>query len=67
MLDKMLINNQWVGGEGTHESMPLINPATEREFARVPLASEADIGEAVESARNAFPQWAALSPWQRGA
>jgi aldehyde dehydrogenase (NAD+) len=43
-----------------------LNPATEEPVAEVAFAGEADLGSAVESAREAQPGWAALSGLERG-
>ena len=36
---------------------PVFNPATAQEFARVPVASTADLDDAVAAARTAFASW----------
>lgn len=41
------------------------NPATGAVFSQVPDSGEADVETAVTAARNAFPQWAALTAQQR--
>lgn len=43
----------------TAESFAVIDPATGRPFADAPLASRADLDQAVDAARRAFPGWAA--------
>lgn len=43
------------------------NPATGEIFAKVPSASTQQINEAVETADKTFPDWARLSPEERGA
>ncbi len=59
---KMLINGELVAG---HSSMAVINPATEEEFARAPVADEAQLNSAVAAAKKAFPGWSALTYQQR--
>ncbi len=41
------------------------NPATGEVARRAPLASEAEVGEAVAEAASAFPEWAATPPARR--
>src|ERR1700723_830797 len=41
------------------------NPATGEKIAEVAQGSAADIDAAVQAARNAFPQWQALTPHTR--
>ena len=43
----------------------VFNPATGEKSAQVPLASAAEVGEAVAAAKAAFPAWAATPPLQR--
>jgi len=40
-------------------SLPVTNPSTGRQIASVPLSTRADVDEAVQSARAAFPAWSA--------
>ena len=43
----------------------VFNPATGEVSGRVPLASAAELGEAVAAAKAAFPGWAKVTPMQR--
>jgi malonate-semialdehyde dehydrogenase (acetylating) / methylmalonate-semialdehyde dehydrogenase len=43
----------------------VFNPATGEVSAKVPLASAAEVGEAVAAAKAAFPAWAKVTPMQR--
>jgi malonate-semialdehyde dehydrogenase (acetylating)/methylmalonate-semialdehyde dehydrogenase len=43
----------------------VFNPATGEVSAKVPLASAAEVGEAVAAAKAAFPGWARVTPMQR--
>jgi betaine-aldehyde dehydrogenase len=45
----------------------VLEPATERVMAEVPRAGAAEVDEAVERARRAFPGWRAVSPSDRSA
>jgi aldehyde dehydrogenase (NAD+) len=51
--DKVFIGGDWVQPVGA-ESIAVISPLTEQEFARVPSASRADLDRAVSAARLAF-------------
>ena len=53
-LHRMLIDGRLVDGEAT---MPVVDPATEREFARAPDCSDAELEAAVAAARRAFQTW----------
>ena len=53
-LHRMLIDGRLVDGEA---SMPVVDPATEREFARSPDCSDAELEAAVAAARRAFQTW----------
>src|SRR3954466_4420691 len=52
-----------IGGEGrqapSHEEIEVVTPATEETVASVPSADAADVDLAVETAKRAFPEWAA--------
>ena len=61
----MLIDGQWVDSH-SREYIEVINPATEGVFARVPKATKEEVNQALEAAKRAFPEWARLSPEQRG-
>lgn len=62
--EKMLINGEWVDAPNG-QSIEIENPATEEVFARVAVASEANISKAVEAAYRAFQEWSRLSPGTR--
>lgn len=52
---KLLINGQFV--DGAAGTAGVVNPATEEVFADCPIASEAQLNEAVAAAKAAFPAW----------
>lgn len=58
------INNDWVEGD-VSSAIEVINPSTGKMIAKVPPATKAIVNEAVESAKTAFPLWAAKSPSTR--
>jgi succinate-semialdehyde dehydrogenase/glutarate-semialdehyde dehydrogenase len=59
--DRCYIDGAWVGTP----VLPVNNPATGAEIARVPQLSAADATAAVEAAERAFPAWAKLTAKQR--
>src|SRR3954452_9575315 len=54
----MLIGGAWRQA-GAPEEIEVVNRATEETVARVPSADAADVDLAVETAKRAFPEWAA--------
>jgi acyl-CoA reductase-like NAD-dependent aldehyde dehydrogenase len=61
---KMWIGGKWVGAE-SGKTYPVFNPTTGKEFARVSLGGQAEVSEAVQAARKAFPIWSKKSPEER--
>lgn len=61
----MLIDGEWVDSR-SKMYIEVINPATEEAFARIPRATMEEVNQALEGAERAFPEWAKLSPEQRG-
>ena len=62
-------HHSWVGNqeiEGRGGTRPAVSPSTGEAFARVSLLDAAQVGEALEAARNAFPSWSAVSFRERG-
>lgn len=59
----------WIGGQnvaGTSRRFgDVYNPATGKVQAKVPLASSAELDQAIASAKAAFPAWAAMPPLRR--
>jgi aldehyde dehydrogenase (NAD+) len=66
--EKLYIGGQWVEPSTTGR-IDLVNPATERVFARVAEAREADMDSAVTAARAAFDKgpWPRMTHAERGA
>jgi acyl-CoA reductase-like NAD-dependent aldehyde dehydrogenase len=54
----MLIGGEWRKA-ASHEEIEVVNPATEDVVASVPSGEAADVDLAVETAKRAFPEWAA--------
>jgi malonate-semialdehyde dehydrogenase (acetylating)/methylmalonate-semialdehyde dehydrogenase len=57
------VNGARVSGNG--RTAPVFNPATGEQSGLVPLASRAEVDEAVAAAKRAFPTWAATPPLRR--
>jgi succinate-semialdehyde dehydrogenase/glutarate-semialdehyde dehydrogenase len=55
---KLFINGSWRTGEG-RDSFPVVNPVTGDSIAELPLATEADLDEALETAQRTYPEWRA--------
>jgi hypothetical protein len=60
----LLINGRLVQGAGT---LDVINPATGRTLAAAPRADRAQLDQAVDAAKAAFPAWSATPLRQRAA
>src|SRR4051794_17124883 len=58
------VNGQSMPGR-SGRSQPAFNPTTGEQTGVVPLASRAEVDEAVASAKHAFPKWAAMPPLRR--
>jgi succinate-semialdehyde dehydrogenase / glutarate-semialdehyde dehydrogenase len=52
----LLIGGKWRSREG-RETRPVVNPATGKVIGEVPVATAADLDEALDSAAAAFPAW----------
>jgi succinate-semialdehyde dehydrogenase/glutarate-semialdehyde dehydrogenase len=55
---KLFINGSWRTGEG-RDSFPVVNPVSGQPIAELPLATEADLDEALETAKAKYPEWRA--------
>ncbi|MEO6248357.1 MAG: NAD-dependent succinate-semialdehyde dehydrogenase [Sphingomicrobium sp.] len=63
---KLFIDGSWRAGEG-RDSFTVVNPATGDSIGEVPLASTADLDEALAAAERAYPKWRATDVEARGA
>jgi succinate-semialdehyde dehydrogenase/glutarate-semialdehyde dehydrogenase len=63
---KLFINGSWRTGEG-RDSFPVVNPVTGDSIAELPLATEADLDEALETAKRAYPEWRSTEVEKRSA
>jgi malonate-semialdehyde dehydrogenase (acetylating)/methylmalonate-semialdehyde dehydrogenase len=57
------VDGDWVGSAG--ERKPVVNPATMKMIGTVPISTRAELNEAVEAAREAFPMWRQVPPLAR--
>lgn len=60
----LFIDGQWRRGEG-RRTISVVNPATEEVLAALPLATEQDIEDALNSSAAGFEVWRNTSAWDR--
>lgn len=60
----LFIDGEWIGASG-RETAPVINPATQIQIGRVPLATAADLDRALQAAVPAFDVWRNTVPAER--
>ena len=58
----LFIDGQW---RKTDTDIPVLNPATEEELARLPCASSADLDDALDAAVRGFQLWSLTAPRDR--
>jgi succinate-semialdehyde dehydrogenase/glutarate-semialdehyde dehydrogenase len=63
---KLFIDGSWRAGED-RDHFTVVNPATGSGIAELPLASEADLEEALAAAERAYPEWRSTDVEKRGA
>ena len=63
---KLFIDGSWRTGEG-RDAFTVVNPATGEGIGEVPLASTADLDEALAAAERAYPKWRATAVDERSA
>src|SRR5207253_11475689 len=61
---KNIVGGEWVDS-ASGETMEVLNPATGETIAEVPRGTAEDIGRAVESAKQALPEWLETTPGER--
>jgi len=57
------IDGEWVESEG--DMKDVINPASGKVIAQVPISTRAELGAAVKAAKKAFPEWRRTPPLAR--
>lgn len=60
---KNYINGEWAESKG--ESVDVVNPATCRTIAKVPISTNDELSAAVDAAQDAFPEWRRTPPLAR--
>src|SRR3546814_15493286 len=63
---QLFIDGAWRSGEGRDER-PVYNPATAGTIAALPVATIADLDEALAAAERGWPVWRAKTPDERAA
>lgn len=63
---QLFIDGAWRAGEGRDER-PVFNPASADTIGALPVASAADLDEALAAAERGWPAWRARTPDERGA
>ncbi|WP_414443276.1 NAD-dependent succinate-semialdehyde dehydrogenase [Burkholderia sp. 22PA0106] len=62
----LFIDGAWIGeNEGGRATAPVIDPATQQELGRVPLATAADLDRALQAAQRGFDAWRRAVPAER--
>ena len=62
---KMLIDGKLVDAE-SGKTCTAVNPATEEEIAKFPMADKNDVEKAVAAAKKAYPAWSKMPVMERG-
>jgi len=60
---KNYIDGEWVESKG--ELKDVVNPATGKPIAKVPVSTEDELNEAIEAAKEAYPEWRKTTPLAR--
>lgn len=58
------IDGEWRGTEG-RDVVVVLNPANGEQIGQLPVATDADIDDALRAAQGAFPAWSQKTPWER--
>jgi malonate-semialdehyde dehydrogenase (acetylating)/methylmalonate-semialdehyde dehydrogenase len=60
---KNFVNGEWTDSKG--EMVDVVNPATYKTIAKVPISTKKELDEAVSAAKAAFPDWRRTTPLAR--
>ena len=63
---KLFIDGAWKSGED-RDHFTVVNPVDASPIAELPLATEADLDEALAAADRTYPEWRATDVEKRGA
>ena len=63
---RLFIAGEWKTA-GDRDTIPVVNPATEEVIARLPVATIADLDDALAAANGAFAKWRATPAFERAA
>ncbi len=58
------INGEWVESE-SEQILDVVNPATQKTLAKVPMSIRDEVNTAIEAAKEAFPEWRQTTPLAR--
>ncbi len=58
------INGEWVKSK-SKEVLDVVNPATQKKIAKVPMSTKEEVAAAIEAAKEAFPEWRRTPPLSR--
>jgi len=58
------INGEWVESK-SDQLLDVVNPATQKLLAKVPMSTRDEVNAAVEAAKEAFPEWRRTTPLAR--
>jgi len=61
---KNYINGEWVESE-SDEILDIVNPATQKTIAKVPISTGDEVNAAIKAAKEAFPDWRRTTPLAR--
>src|SRR4030042_4560622 len=61
---KNYINGEWVESK-SKQMLDVVNPATQKHLARVPMATKEEVNAAIQAAQEAFPEWRRTTPLAR--
>ena len=62
--NKIFINNKFIKSSG-NKKLNIINPSNKKNIGKLAVSSKKDVDLAVKAAKNAFPKWSKLSPFER--
>jgi len=61
---KNYINGEWIESK-SDQTWDVMNPATQKTIAKVPMSTKDEVNNAVKAAQEAFPEWRTTTPLAR--